>query len=234
MIRLDMSEYQLPTDVAKMIGTPDGNSLGYLTEAVRKKPYSLILFDEIEKAHPDMLNLFLQMLDDGRMTNGLGVTVDFANTIIVATSNVGAIFIQEAVREGKNYEEIKGELLNKLLFEKFSPEFVNRFDEVVVLSALSENETAQIVGLVMGKVAQNLQEKGMRLEIDEETMRAIARASYDPQYGARPIRRYIKDNIESEIANLLLENKLERRDTVVVSAAADGRIIVEARKAEVI
>ncbi|MCL2110301.1 ATP-dependent Clp protease ATP-binding subunit [Microgenomates group bacterium] len=231
MIRLDMSEYQLPTDVVKMIGSPDGSSLGYLTEAVRKTPYSLILFDEIEKAHPDILNLFLQMLDDGRMTNGLGVTVDFANTIIVATSNVGANYIQEAVRGGRAYQEIKEELLNKLLFEKFRPEFINRFDEVIVFKPLSAEEITKIVELVIAKVADNLMEKGLRLEVSGETMGAIARASYDPQYGARPVRRFIKDNLESQVATLILENKVERRDTVVVSEMGEGKLGVEVRKA---
>jgi ATP-dependent Clp protease ATP-binding subunit ClpC len=231
MIRLDMSEYQLPTDAVKMIGSPDGNSLGYLTEAVRSKPYSLILFDEIEKAHPDILNLFLQMLDDGRLTNGLGVTVDFANTIIIATSNVGATYIQEAVRAGQNYTAVKDELLNKLLFEKFRPEFINRFDDTIVFSPLSETEIAQIVKLILDEVANNLSAKGIKMQIDDNAIQFIARASYNAAYGARPIRRYIKDNLESQIADLLLTGQLETRDTAIIQADETQKLVISIQKA---
>ena len=216
MIRLDMSEYQLPSDVIKMIGDPQG-TLGYLTEAVRKKPYALILFDEIEKAHPDILNLFLQMLDDGRMTNGQGQTISFANTIIIATSNAGANYIHQAVGEHKPLDEIKQKLLNELLFQYFRPEFINRFDDVIVFTPLTTNEVAQIVALTIAKIQQNLIAKGIFLEIGEQAIRRLAEESYDPQYGARPMRRYIKDNLESQIALLILNGSLERRDKVMVN-----------------
>ncbi len=216
MIRLDMSEYQLPSDVVKMIGDPHG-AVGYLTEAVHKKPYSLILFDEIEKAHRDILNLFLQLLDDGRLTNGQGQTINFSNTIIIATSNAGANYIHQAVGQGESNENIKKKLLNELLFEHFKPEFINRFDDVIVFRSLQLNEVIQIVQISLTQIKNNLQKKGIFLEIGPTAINKLAAASYDPQYGARPLKRFIKDKIESQIAIHLLENKLKRRDKIIIN-----------------
>lgn len=227
MIRLDMSEYQLPESVDKMIGNQDG-VLGYLTEAVRKKPFSLVLLDEVEKAHPDILNLFLQMMDDGRLTDGQGRTINFTNSIIVATSNAGAMYIQDAVKSGVDSSIIKQELIDNQLTKFMRPELINRFDGVIVFKPLELEQVFQIAKLLIKKIARSLEEKGIELEVDEEGVKKLALAGYDPKFGARPLRRLLQERIENEIANLLLSNKLARRDTVFINA--DG--LVESRKAE--
>lgn len=216
MIRLDMSEYQQINDIKKLIGDPEGNNLGYLTEAVRKSPYSLILFDEIEKAHPNVLNLFLQVLDDGRLTNGQGQTVNFANTIIVATSNAAAQFINQSVSEKKPVAEIRAQLLNEKLFAYFRPEFINRFDETIMFTPLTLKEMEAIASLALTKIKDNLQEKGIELVTEKQALTKIARDSYSPQYGARPMRRYLKDNLESQVATLILAQAVSRRDKIIL------------------
>jgi len=227
MIRLDMSEYQLADSVKKMIGDADG-TLGYLTEAVRKKPFSLVLFDEIEKAHPDILNLFLQILDDGRLTDGQGRTINFTNSIIITTSNAGALFIQESVKQNIEMEVIKQALIDEHLNKVMRPELINRFDGIIVFKPLSLENVLAIAKLMIKKIAKSLEIKGIGLVYDDDGLLKLAQAGYDPKFGARPLRRLLQDRIENEIANLILSKKLNRRDSVFINEF--GEIEVEKGK----
>ena len=215
MIRLDMSEYQQADSVNKMIGNPDG-TLGYLTEAVRKKPFSLILLDEIEKANPDVLNLFLQLLDDGRLTDGQGRTISFSESIIIATSNIGSVFIQEEMKIGIDIHLIKQDLIDNQLNKYMRPELINRFDGIVVFKPLSEKDIFSIATLMLKKMKKNLAEKGLDFKADKDGVMSLAKAGYDPKFGARPLRRLLQEKVEDEIANLLLAGKLKRRDVVFI------------------
>ena len=219
MIRLDMSEYQLADSVKKMIGDIDG-ARGYLTEAVRKRPFSLILLDEFEKAHPDILNLFLACFDDGRITDGQGRTIDFTNSIIIATSNAGSVFIQDEVSAGTDIEKIKEELINKQLNKIMRPELINRFDGIVVFKPLSMDNVVSITKLMLNSTSKMLSAKGISLRAEEEGIVELAKAGYDPKFGARPLRRLLQDKIENEIANRILTGELVRRDTVVINKEA--------------
>ncbi|MFZ4648053.1 MAG: AAA family ATPase [Patescibacteria group bacterium] len=224
MIRLDMSEYQHPDSVNKMIGDENGG-VGYLTEAVRKKPFSLVLFDEVEKAHPDILNLFLQLMDDGRLTDGQGRTINFKDSIVIATSNIGALYIQEQLRAQTPIEDIKNGLINGQLNQYMRPELVNRFDGIIVFKPLNEDNLFQISKLLLGKIKNQLMEKGIGFSVDKSGALKLAKDGYDPKFGARPLRRLLQERIEDRIASLILSNNLKRRDTVVVNE--DGEISVE-------
>jgi ATP-dependent Clp protease ATP-binding subunit ClpA len=228
MIRLDMSEYQHPDSIIKMIG--DQDNLGYLTEAVRKQPFALVLFDEIEKAHPQILNLFLQMMDDGRLTDGLGRTIDFTNSIIIATSNAGAVFIQDELKAGRKIEAIKEGLIEDHLNQVMRPELINRFDGIIVFKTLSQQDVLAIAKLMLKKIGTMLEKKGIGLAVTEEGAMQLAHDGYDPKFGARPLRRLLQDTIENEIANKILASELNRRDTVVINV--EGK--VEVRKAALI
>ncbi|MFA6306360.1 MAG: ATP-dependent Clp protease ATP-binding subunit [Patescibacteria group bacterium] len=225
MVRLDMSEYQRPESIEKMIGSPDG-ILGYLTEAVRKAPFSLILLDELEKAHPEILNLFLQVMDDGRLTDGSGRTIDFTNSIIIATSNIGAVYIQDQIKAGAALEQIKQSLINDQLNKYLKPELINRFDGVIVFKPLEILEVESIAKLMLNKVRKMLEAKGIGLECDEAGIKKIAALGFDPKFGARPLRRLIQEKIENEIANKVLADGLKRRDTVVI----DGEVKISVKK----
>jgi ATP-dependent Clp protease ATP-binding subunit ClpC len=224
MIRLDMSEYQQPDSVSKMIGNQNG-VLGYLTEAVRKKPFSLILLDEIEKAHPDILNLFLQLLDDGRLTDGQGRTISFSESIIIATSNIGSVFIQEEIKMGIDVHLIKQDLIDNQLNKYMRPELINRFDGIVVFKPLTEENIFKITTLMLKKIKKNLAEKGIDFKADKDGVMVLAKAGYDPKFGARPLRRLLQEKVEDEIANLLLAGQLKRRDVVIINS--NGKIGVE-------
>jgi ATP-dependent Clp protease ATP-binding subunit ClpB len=215
MIRLDMSEYQEADSVGKMIGNHEG-ALGYLTEAVRKKPFSLILFDEIEKAHPDILNLFLQLLDDGRLTDGQGRTISFSQSIVIATSNIGSLIIQDGIKTGTDLNIIKQELIDNQLTKYLRPELINRFDGIIVFSPLNPEEILQITVLMLKGIKKNLAIQGLNFKADKDGVAALAKAGYDPRFGARPLRRLLQERVENEIANLMLANKLKRRDTVYI------------------
>ena len=225
MIRLDMSEYQQPDSVKKMIGDVDG-TLGYLTEAVRKKPFSLILLDEIEKAHPDILNLFLQLLDDGRLTDGRGRTISFSESIIMATSNIGALYIQKEIKAGTSIEQIKTELIDNQLNKFMRPELINRFDGVIVFKPLSEENIFQIAALMLKKIKARLLLKGIALKADKAGVLKLAQEGYDPKFGARPLRRLLQEKVEDQIANLILSGKLKRRDTVVIQSDASIGVLL--------
>ena len=224
LIRLDMSEYQNQDSVRKMIGDVDG-TLGYLTEAVRKKPFSLVLLDEVEKAHPDVLNLFLQMLDDGRLTDGQGRTISFSESIIIATSNIGAIFIQDQIKAKTSLNIIKQELIDNQLREHMRPELINRFDGIIVFKPLDEDNIFMITTLMLKKIKKMLAEKGIGLKADKDGVTILARAGYDPKFGARPLRRLLQERVENIVANKILAGELERRDQVVINNQAE--IVIE-------
>ncbi|MFH1583044.1 MAG: ATP-dependent Clp protease ATP-binding subunit [Candidatus Falkowbacteria bacterium] len=223
MVRIDMSEYQRGESLEKMIGSPDGVQ-GYLTEAVRKAPFSLILLDELEKAHPDILNLFLQVMDDGRLTDGVGRTINFTNCIIIATSNIGAVYIQDQIKAGASLDTIKQSLINDQLNKYLKPELINRFDGVVVFKPLELAEVESITKLMLNKVKRLLEAKGIGLKYDEQGIKKLALLGFDPKFGARPLRRLIQERIENEIANKVLANGLKRRDTVIIDGEANVKV----------
>lgn len=223
MIRLDMSEYQSEDALEKMIGSADG-SLGYLTEKVREMPFSLVLLDEIEKAHPKVLDLFLQVMDDGRLTDGDGRTIDFTNSIIIATSNVGAVDIMKAVERGDDLSGLKEKLVENDLTKVMRPEFINRFDGIIVFKPLTIENVAQIAGLMIDSLAKMLDQKGIKLEISEQGLIKLAKMGYEPQFGARPLRRLLQDKIENVIANTILAGEVKRRDTIVINDEAEVQV----------
>ena len=227
MIRVDMSEYQHQDSVKKMIGSADG-TLGYLTEAVRKAPFSLILLDEIEKAHPNIMNLFLQVMDDGRLTDGQGRTIDFTNSIIIATSNIGALYIQEEIRKGVDLESIRQEIINNHLTQKMRPELINRFDGIIIFKPLNLENVTAIVKLMLNQVRQALEAKGVGLEVSDLGAQVLAKAGYEPEYGARPLRRLLQNTIENQIANKFLAGEIKRRDTVIIND--QGKLEIKPRK----
>jgi ATP-dependent Clp protease ATP-binding subunit ClpC len=223
MIRLDMSEYQTKEAVYRLIGLP-GEAGGLLTEAVRKNPFSLLLLDEIEKAHPDILNLFLQVMDDGRLTDSIGRVIDFTNIILIATSNAGTSYIQEELKKGRPVEEIKKELVERELKDVFRPEFLNRFDAIVVFKPLAEQEIFQIAKLMLKKIAKQLETKGIFFEATDEAVAELAAAGFDPLFGARPLRRIIQERVQDSLANFLLTQKIERRDKIILEKGGMLRI----------
>jgi len=232
MIRLDMSEYQDKPSLNRLIGAPLGYANtddGFLTESVRKNPFSLVLLDEIEKAHPDILNIFLQIMDDGRLTDNSGRTIDFTNTIIIATSNAGTGFIQEKVKQNIEISEIKKQLIENQLPQYFRPEFLNRFDGIIVFKPLGLEEVKQITKLMLDKVGKNLEEKGISLQVEPNAINELAQAGFDPQFGARPLRRVIQQKVQDKLANLILSGEATRRDQVVL-AGADKINIMKAKK----
>ena len=227
LIRIDMSEFMEKHSVARLIGAPPGyvgyEEGGYLTELVRRKPYSVILFDEVEKAHPDVFNVLLQVLDDGRMTDGQGRTVDFKNTVIVMTSNLGSHMIQQMA--GDDYQVIKLAVMGEVKMH-FRPEFINRIDEIVVFHALDEKNIASIARIQLGYLEKRLARLEMKLEVDDKALAEVAQAGFDPVFGARPLKRAIQERIENPLAKAILEGDFAAKDTVRVSAK-NGQIAFE-------
>ena len=231
MIRIDMSEYMEKHSVSKMIGSPPGyvgfDDGGQLTERVRRKPYSVILFDEIEKAHPDVFNILLQILDDGRLTDAKGRTVDFKNTVVIMTSNVGASTIKKqktlgfatnaSDEEKDEYEKMKENVLNELK-KTFRPEFLNRIDEIIVFHSLNKEHIKQIVSLMINNLSKRLDEMNIHIKVDEKAMDILADAGFDPVYGARPLQREIRKRIEDKLSEELLKGTIKKSDTILISA----------------
>ncbi len=209
MARFDMTEYQDKQSFFRFIGSPDGKVSGALTDAILKKPYSLILLDEFEKAYPDILNLFLQVFDDGRLTDNLGRTVDFQNTIIIATSNAHSDIINEALRSGQKMSDI-GEYLKKKLTDVFKPELLNRFSKIVVFNDLSAEDVAKIAAINLKEFAKTLGEQGITLNFEEEAVKEIAKLGYDPAFGARPLQRVIEEKLRAPLAQKILKKELKR------------------------
>lgn len=233
MTRIDMSEYQERHSVSRLVGAPPGyigyDEGGQLTEAVRRKPYSVILLDEIEKAHPDVFNVLLQVLDDGRLTDNKGRVVNFKNTIIIMTSNIGSHIIQEnmsdekLVMDPKKLEQTKVEVM-ELLRQQVRPEFLNRVDEIIMFSPLSRDEIRKIVTLQLSSLSERLKQAEIMLSYTDEALAFLAEKGYDPQYGARPVKRVIQKDVLNELSKALLDNRIDKRQEVVLDVF-DGRVV---------
>jgi ATP-dependent Clp protease ATP-binding subunit ClpB len=227
LIRLDMSEYQQRHTVARLIGAPPGyvgfEEGGQLTETVRRKPYTVVLFDEIEKAHPEVFNTLLQVLDEGRLTDGKGRTVNFKNTVLIMTSNLGSKIIQKYA--GRNREKMKEEIMG-LLRKSFRPEFLNRIDEAVIFNNLTPSDLTKIVDLQLDLVAKRLRTKGIKIEVSQKAKKLLAKEGFDPAFGARPLKRVIQNRILDEIAMLLVEGKAKEGDKIKIEEE-NGRLRIK-------
>jgi ATP-dependent Clp protease ATP-binding subunit ClpC len=224
MVRLDMSEYQDSSSIARVIGAPGDQRGGLLTEAVRHKPFAILLLDELEKAHPDILTLFLQVMDDGRLTDGVGRTVDFTNVMLIATSNAGTPYIQAEVAKATPMEQIKTGLLERELKGIFRPEFLNRFDGVIVFKPLSMDEVTQIAWLLINGIVKRLADKGIGFEATDDAVEELATAGFDPMFGARPLRRVIQERVDNGLADLLLRGEVGRKDTIILEQGGTLRV----------
>ncbi|MED5461646.1 MAG: AAA family ATPase, partial [Pseudomonadota bacterium] len=226
MVRLDMSEFMEKHSVARLIGAPPGyvgyDEGGYLTEAVRRRPYSVILLDEIEKAHPDVFNVLLQVLDDGRLTDGQGRTVDFRNTVIVMTSNLGSQLIQTLAGE-QNYDAMKSSVM-EVVSEHFRPEFINRVDDVVVFHPLGREHIRMIVDIQLGYLHERLAGREMKIVLSDAARDRLAAAGFDPVYGARPLKRAIQQQVENPLAQKILQGRFAPGDTIEVQVTDDDHL----------
>ncbi len=229
MIRIDMSEYMEKHSVSRLIGAPPGyvgyEEGGQLTEAVRRRPYSVILLDEVEKAHPEVFNVLLQVFDDGRLTDGKGNTVDFRNTLIIMTSNIASDTILRNLERGKDFEEIE-QLVREELKRYFRPEFINRIDSVVIFKPLKKEHVKQIVDLMIKRLEERLKDKRLKLQISDKAKEYLANKGYDPAFGARPLRRVIEKEVETPLATKLIAGEIEEGDTVLIDVE-DGKIVIK-------
>ncbi len=227
MVRIDMSEYMEKYSVSRLIGAPPGyvgyDEGGQLTEAVRRKPYSVVLFDEVEKAHPDVFNVLLQVLDDGRITDSQGRTVDFKNTILIMTSNIGSSYLLEGIEENGEIKEESQELVMHELRAHFRPEFLNRMDEIIMFKPLSKHNIESIIDLLVEDLNHRLEDKELRIELTPEAKAFVADGGYEPMYGARPLKRFLQKHVETLAAKLILAGKSERR-TAPVKAEANKEV----------
>jgi ATP-dependent Clp protease ATP-binding subunit ClpA len=239
IIRVDMSEYTERHSMSKLIGSPPGyvgyDEAGQLTEAVRHRPYAVILFDEIEKAHPEVFNVLLQVIDEGRLTDGKGRVVNFKNTIIILTSNIGSQFVEKMESIGfsnnskkQDYGQMKEKVMEALK-DNFRPEFLNRLDEIIVFDVLSEESLKEIVNLRIKVVADRLEGKGINFEISDEALSYLAKVSYDPHFGARPLNRLIQNKILNPVASHIISNGVKKGDTVSVSVR-NNELLIETKK----
>jgi ATP-dependent Clp protease ATP-binding subunit ClpC len=224
MVRFDMSEFQERHTVSRLVGAPPGyvgyDEAGQLTEQVRRRPYSVLLFDEIEKAHPDVFNILLQILDDGRLTDAQGRTVDFKHSVVIMTSNLGADRIQEYARVSGDFDQLKDALMD-VLRQSFRPEFINRIDEIIVFRALTDEQLAEITKLLLDRLVRRMRAQRIELEFTEEAAQLLAREGFDPEYGARPLRRTIQRLVENELSRIVLDGSVEPGDKIVVDARGD-------------
>jgi ATP-dependent Clp protease ATP-binding subunit ClpB len=227
LIRVDMSEFMEKHSVARLIGAPPGyvgyEEGGYLTEAVRRRPYSVILLDEIEKAHTDVFNVLLQVLDDGRLTDGHGRTVDFRNTVVIMTSNLGSLVIQEMAGE-EHYDRMKAAVL-EIVSQHFRPEFINRIDDIVVFHPLAREHIRRIVEIQLGYLRRRLAERDVRIEIDAPALDRLGEAGFDPVYGARPLKRALQQELENPLAQRILRGEFGPGDTITVEVKDDALVM---------
>jgi len=229
MVRIDMSEYMEKYSVSRLVGAPPGyvgyEEGGQLTEAVRRRPYSVVLFDEVEKAHSDVFNILLQVLDDGRITDSHGKTVDFKNTIIILTSNIGSEYLLDGIDEDGNIKDEVKQMIETLLKSHFRPEFLNRLDEIIFYKPLSKVEVTSIIEILMARVSDRLKEQQLSVALTDRAKEYVADAAYDPAYGARPIKRYIQREIETMIGREILKGDVEAGHEFVVDVGADGLVV---------
>ncbi len=229
MVRIDMSEYMEKYSVSRLIGAPPGyvgyDEGGQLTEAVRRKPYSVVLFDEIEKAHPDVFNVLLQVLDDGRITDSQGRTVDFKNTILIMTSNIGSSYLLEGINVNGDIKPEAEEMVMNDLRNHFRPEFLNRLDEIIMFKPLTRDNIGGIVDLIVANLNERLADKDLHLVLTDEAKKFVADNGYDPVYGARPLKRYLQKNVETLVAKIILQGDVNMGDTITVDAK-DGKLII--------
>ena len=218
MVRIDMSEYMEKYSVSRLIGAPPGyvgyDEGGQLTEAVRRKPYSVVLFDEVEKAHPDVFNVLLQVLDDGRITDSQGRTVDFKNTILIMTSNIGSSYLLEGIDDAGNIKKENQEFVMNDLRNHFRPEFLNRLDEIVMFKPLTKDNIGGIVDLIVANVNRRLADRDLKISLTDDAKKFVADNGYDPVYGARPLKRYLQKNVETIAAKVILEGNVDMGDTI--------------------
>ncbi len=237
LVRIDMSEYMEKHSVSRLLGAPPGyvgyDEGGQLTEAVRRRPYAVILFDEIEKAHPDVFNVMLQILDDGRLTDGQGRTVDFKNTIIIMTSNIGSQYILDVAGNDDRYEEMRDRVMEALR-NNFRPEFLNRIDEIIIFHSLNRSELKQIVNLQVDRLRQRLADKKIKLELSDAALDFLAEVGYDPVYGARPLKRVIQRQLESQIAKAILRGEFTDGDTILVEIENERPVFHRLVEAELV
>ena len=235
IVRIDMTEYMEKFSVSRLIGAPPGyvgyDEGGQLTEAVRRKPYSVVLFDEIEKAHPDVFNVLLQVLDDGRITDSQGRTVNFKNTIIIMTSNLGSSYILDGIDADGNVSEDAKEKVNALLKTTFRPEFLNRLDDIVTFTPLTRDSVKKIIDLLLEKLEKRLERQNLGLKVTDAAKELIIDGGYDVTFGARPLKRYIESHIETPVARIILEGNLDEGDTVTVDAE-NGSLKISSEKPE--
>jgi ATP-dependent Clp protease ATP-binding subunit ClpB len=228
MVRIDMSEYMEKHSVSRLIGAPPGyvgyDEGGQLTEAVRRHPYSVVLLDEIEKAAPDVFNVLLQLLDDGRLTDGQGRTVDFRNTVIIMTSNIGNRWLHEY--DGMDEDEIQRVIRQRLREEAFRPEFINRIDEVIVFHQITRDQIKNIVDIQMNRLRPRLEERHISLHLTEAAKDLLATEGYDPQFGARPLKRVIQKEVENRLARAILNGTIRDGDTVEIDVH-NGKLVIE-------
>ena len=229
MVRIDMSEYMEKYSVSRLIGAPPGyvgyEEGGQLTEAVRRKPYSVILFDEIEKAHPDVFNVLLQVLDDGRVTDSQGRTVDFKNTIIILTSNIGSSYLLDGIEEDGSISDEAREHAMADLRASFRPEFLNRLDEIVMFKPLTKNNIQGIISILMDDLNKRLADKELKVELTEEAVKYIADNAYEPAFGARPLKRFLQKNIETLLAKEILGDKVHTGDVITIGVSGDDFVV---------
>ena len=230
MVRIDMSEYMEKHAVSRLIGAPPGyvgyEEGGQLTEAVRRKPYSVVLFDEIEKAHPDVFNVLLQVLDDGRITDSQGRTVDFKNTILIMTSNIGADYLLDGIHEQGAITEKTETLVMGELRNHFRPEFLNRLDETILFKPLTKENIGGIIRLIVDDLNRRLSDRELDIELSPEAEQFIVENAYDPVYGARPLKRYIQKYVETLSAKLILADQVEAKDTILITVK-DGKLAAQ-------
>jgi ATP-dependent Clp protease ATP-binding subunit ClpB len=238
MVRIDMSEYMEKYSVSRLIGAPPGyvgyDEGGQLTEAVRRKPYCVVLFDEIEKAHPDVFNVLLQVLDDGRITDSQGRTVDFKNTILIMTSNIGSQYLLDGIEPDGTISKSAQEAVHKDLRAHFRPEFLNRLDEIIMFRPLTKDNIGHIVDLQIADLNRRLAVQQLKIALSPEAKQYIINGGYDPVYGARPLKRYIQKYVETLSAKLILEGNVHQGDTILIDVVNNELKAVIEPTAEVV
>ena len=238
MVRIDMSEYMEKYSVSRLIGAPPGyvgyEEGGQLTEAVRRKPYSVVLFDEIEKAHPDVFNVLLQVLDDGRITDSQGRTVDFKNTILIMTSNIGSQYLLEGIQEDGTISQQAQDLVQNDLRAHFRPEFLNRLDEIILFKPLTKDNIGHIVDLLLADLNRRLADQELTIELTPEAKQFVIDGGYDPVYGARPLKRFVQKYVETLSARLILGGNVGQGDTILLTVQEGKLTAVVKPEAEVV